>query len=58
MYLFYAWVWNNGYTFGEVWPTTVIIFLVLIPTSYLIVRFYDEPIRRSLNNRLKKAVKN
>ena len=53
MYLFYSWVWNNGYTFGDVWYVTVIIFLVLIPVAYFFVRFYDEPIRKWLTSKLK-----
>ena len=48
MYLFYAWVWNNGFTFGDVWPVTVIIFIILIPIAYLFVRVYDQPIRKWL----------
>lgn len=53
MYLFYSWVWNNGYTFEDVWYVTVIIFLVLIPVAYFFVRFYDEPIRKWLTSKLK-----
>lgn len=52
MYLFYAWVWNNDFTFGDVWPVTIVIFIVLIPVAYLIVRFYDEPVRKWLGDKL------
>lgn len=53
MYLFYAWVWNNGYSFDEVWQSTVIIFITLIPVSYLFVKYYDLPVRKWLTSKLK-----
>lgn len=53
MYLFYAWVWNNGYTFAQVWPVTAAIFLALIPAAYLIEKYYDEPVRRFLTQTLR-----
>lgn len=56
MYLFYAWVWNNGFTFGEVWPVTVIIFLCLIPLAYIILKCYDQPVRKYLTERFKKSL--
>lgn len=57
MYLFYAWVWNNDYTFAQAWPATAVIFVCLIPAAYLFVKYYDEPVRRWLTDRfvLKKA---
>ena len=54
MYLFYAWVWNNNYSFSNVWYVTVIIFVVLIPVAYLIEKFYDLPIRKWLMIKLQK----
>lgn len=54
MYLFYAWVWDNAFTFGDVWPVTIAIFIVLIPVAYLFVRCYDEPVRTWLTARLKR----
>lgn len=57
MYLFYSWVWNNGYNYGNVWPVTVAIFVGLIPLAYFFVRFYDEPVRKWLNGKLKNASK-
>lgn len=56
IYLFYAWVWNNGFTFRDVWPVTVIIFICLIPLSYLILKCYDEPVRKYLTTRFKKSL--
>ncbi len=52
MYLFYAWVWGNGLSFGEVWPVCCAIFAGLIVGSWLVLRFYDEPVRRWLSARL------
>ena len=56
MYLFYSWVWNNGYSYGQVWPVTIVIFICLIPIAYLFVRFYDEPTRKWLTGKLKKRI--
>ena len=56
MYLFYAWVWKNEYTFGEVWPVTVIIFILLIPLAYFFVKCYDEPVRKWLTQKLKERM--
>lgn len=57
MYLFYAWVWNYGYSFSEVWPVTIIIFIILIPVAYLFVRYYDEPVRKWLMSKFKRDKK-
>lgn len=56
IYLFYAWVWNNGFTFGEVWPVTVIIFVCLIPLAYIMLKCYDQPVRKYLTARFKKSI--
>ncbi|MCH5318577.1 MAG: acyltransferase [Paramuribaculum sp.] len=60
MYLFYSWVWNNGYSYSQVWPVTMVIFVVLIPLAFFFVKCYDEPIRRRLTAKLKsrEATKN
>ena len=55
MYLFYAWVWNNGLSFGQAWPATLIVFVCLIPLAWAAVRFYDEPVRRYFTKKLKSA---
>ena len=52
MYLFYAWVWNNGLTFSQAWPVTLIIFICLFPAAYLSERFYDVPVRRWLSRKV------
>lgn len=54
MYLFYAWVWNNGLTFADAWPVAVAIFVGNILLSWLCLKLYDEPIRRWLSKKLLK----
>ena len=51
MYLFYAWVWNNDLTFGQVWPVVLLLFFGNILLAYLCLKLYDEPIRRWLSKR-------
>ena len=52
MYLFYAWVWNNGITPGEALPICAALFLGIIFMAWLALRFYDTPLRRYLSARL------
>lgn len=49
MYLFYAWVWENGYTFAQTWPVALVIFLCLPILAYACLKLYDEPLRRWLS---------
>lgn len=51
MYLFYAWVWNHGYTFSEVWPVAVALFAGNILLAWFVLKIYDEPLRRRLTAR-------
>lgn len=51
MYLFYAWVWNNGITLGEALPICAALFLGIIFMAWLALRFYDTPLRRYLSAR-------
>lgn len=48
MYLFYAWVWAEGLTFGQSWHVAMIVVVASIAIAYLALRFYDEPLRRRL----------
>lgn len=48
MYLFYAWVWNHGYTFSEVWPVAAALFAGNILLAWFVLKIYDEPLRRLL----------
>lgn len=51
MYLFYAWVWNNGITLEEALPICAALFLGIIFIAWLALRFYDTPLRRYLSAR-------
>ena len=52
MYLFYAWVWNHGYTFSEVWPVAAALFAGNILLAWFVLKIYDKPLRRLLTARL------
>lgn len=52
MYMFYAWVWTHGYTFGEVWPVCALLFPGIILLAWAALRLYDAPVRRYLSRRL------
>ncbi len=52
MYIFYAWVWNNGITLGEALPICAALFVGIIFMAWLALRFYDTPLRRYLSARL------
>ena len=50
MYLFYAWLIDNKYyTFGEVWPVALIVYIGSILLAYLCLKCYDEPVRKWLS---------
>ncbi|MGN0188577.1 MAG: acyltransferase family protein [Candidatus Cryptobacteroides sp.] len=51
MYLFYAYVWNNGLSFSDVWHIALGVFVVCILTAYTASRLYDRPVRRWLGRR-------
>ena len=51
MYLFYAWVWNHGYPFSEVWPVAAALFAGNILLAWFVLKIYDEPLRRLLTAR-------
>ncbi len=51
MYLFYAWVWSNGYSIEQTWPTCVGIFFLIVAIAWLSLRYYDEPLRAYLTRR-------
>ncbi|MDE5608216.1 MAG: acyltransferase [Muribaculaceae bacterium] len=51
MYLFYAWVWDNGYRFADVWPACCVLFVVIILMAWAALRYYDAPVRRYLSDR-------
>jgi peptidoglycan/LPS O-acetylase OafA/YrhL len=51
MYLFYARVWKNGFTFEQTWMVGVGLFVGNIVLAYLLLKIYDEPVRRWLAKR-------
>lgn len=52
MYLFYAWLIDNQhYTFVEVWPQALGVFVGNVLLAYLCLKLYDEPVRRWLARR-------
>lgn len=52
MYLFYAYVWNEGLTFVQTWPVAVAICLGAIILARLFLKYYDEPLRAYLSKKL------
>ncbi len=52
MYLFYAWVWANGVGFHDALPVCAALFAGIILMAYIAMRYYDEPLRRYLSERL------
>lgn len=52
MYLFYAWVWNNGITLSRALPVCFVLFIGIIVLAWAAMRFYDTPVRRYLTERL------
>lgn len=53
MYLFYSWVWKNGYEFSQVWPVALLIVVASVVLAWLLLKFYDEPVRKWLGKKLK-----
>ncbi len=51
MYLFYAWIWKNGFTFAQTWMVAGVLFWGNILLAYLALKLYDEPVRKLLAKR-------
>ena len=53
MYLFYAWLWGGEekIPFSQAWPAALLVFFGSIALTYLILKVYDEPVRRWLARR-------
>lgn len=49
MYLFYAWCWEDGKTIAQTWPVMVGIFFGCIALAYIVLKLYDEPVRKWLS---------
>ncbi len=54
MYLFYAWIWKNGYTFAQTWHVAVLLIISCILLAYLVLKLYDIPVRRYLTKKFMK----
>ena len=52
MYLMYARAWRNGYGFDKVWPVAVCVIAGSIALAWLLMKYYDGPVRRWLSMRL------
>lgn len=53
MYLFYAWIWKNELTFAQTWPVALALLFGNILLAWLVLKLYDEPLRRYLSKRFK-----
>ncbi|MEG0039697.1 MAG: acyltransferase family protein, partial [Bacteroides sp.] len=51
MYLFYAWVWDNGLTFEQTWYVGLALIIGNILLAYFFLKCYDEPVRKWLSKR-------
>lgn len=52
MYLFYAWLWRDArIPFAEAWPVAAGLFVGVILLAWLVLKGYDEPLRRRLTRR-------
>ena len=53
MYLFYAWLWRgDAIPFTEAWPVAAGLFVGVVLLAWMVLKVYDEPVRRWLTRRL------
>jgi peptidoglycan/LPS O-acetylase OafA/YrhL len=52
IYIYTAWVRDNDIPLNEAWPTGLSVLFVCVFLSYAYLKFYDEPVRKWLSNRL------
>ncbi len=57
IYLYYAWVKNNNFTFQESLPGAAGVVIGSIILAYICLKFYDIPVRKFLTNRFLKKKK-
>ncbi len=48
MYLFYSWVWKNELTFAETWPIALLLLFGNLLLAWIVLKVYDEPLRKYL----------
>lgn len=51
MYLFFAWVWNNGLSFAQAWPVAVLTVAGCLLLAWICMKFYDAPVRKYLSGK-------
>ena len=51
MYLFYGWLWTNELSFSETWHVAIAIVFSSIILAWLLLIFYDRPVRSYLSKR-------
>jgi len=54
MYLFFAHVWDNKLSFAQAWPLALCVVVGCLGLAWLLLRYYDEPVRRWLTARAAK----
>ena len=52
IYLYYAWVKNNNFTFPQSLPGALVLVGGSLLLAYACLKLYDEPVRRFLAKRL------
>lgn len=54
VYFHVAWISNHkGITFGQAWPTALLILVGSVLLAYISLKWYDEPVRKWLRRKLK-----
>lgn len=54
LYLFFAWIWAEELAIADVWWMSIPIFTSNIALAYLLLRYYERPIRQRLDSISKK----
>ena len=59
MYLFYSWlIKNNVFTMAETWHVAVPVYFGNIALAYILLKVYDEPVRKFLSRKFINKKKN
>ncbi len=55
MYLFYAWLIENGYSgFAETWQMSLAVYVWNVIVAWACLKLYDEPVRKWLTKKMRK----
>ena len=49
MYLYYNYVWKHQMPFSQSWPIALAVVLTSIAVAWILLRIYDQPLRRRLS---------